>query len=149
MYETIVVGTDGSARADEAVDHAIDLARSLGSRLHIVHAVDDRPHESATMSAATRARLEADRSLDQGDVVTATALARAAAKGVTGQGHNPRGEAVDALLAVAAAEAADLIVVGNKGMSGLRRFVLGSVPSRLARRCAATLLIVDTDASTR
>ena len=39
---------------------------------------------------------------------------------------------------------ADLIVVGNRGMSGVRRFVLGSVPNRLSHHCPSSLLIVDT-----
>jgi len=39
---------------------------------------------------------------------------------------------------------ADLLVVGNRGMSGARRFVLGSVPNKVSHHCPTNLLIVDT-----
>jgi nucleotide-binding universal stress UspA family protein len=45
---------------------------------------------------------------------------------------------------VASAASADLVVVGNRGMSGMRRFVLGSVPNKVAHHCPTSLLIVDT-----
>jgi nucleotide-binding universal stress UspA family protein len=147
MYKAIVVGTDGSDRAAVAVDQAIALARAFGSELHIVHAVHDRPRprDAATLDAATRAHQEINKTYDEGDVVTADALARAEAQGVSGQVHSPLGDAGDMLLAVAEAQGADLIVVGNRGMSGIRRFVLGSVPSRIAHHCPCNLLIVDTE----
>jgi nucleotide-binding universal stress UspA family protein len=39
---------------------------------------------------------------------------------------------------------ADLLVVGNRGMSGARRFVLGSVPNKVSHHCPSNLLIIDT-----
>jgi nucleotide-binding universal stress UspA family protein len=39
---------------------------------------------------------------------------------------------------------ADLVVVGNRGMSGVRRFVLGSVPNKVSHHSPCNLLIVDT-----
>jgi len=48
------------------------------------------------------------------------------------------------LLRVASAASADLVVVGNRGMTGMRRFVLGSVPNKVAHNCSASVLIVDT-----
>ena len=54
------------------------------------------------------------------------------------------GEAADALIGVAEETGADLIVVGNRGMSGARRFVLGSVPNTVSHHCPCILLIVDT-----
>ena len=63
---------------------------------------------------------------------------------MTATGHCVAADAVDAILQVAEKSDADLIVVGNRGMSGVRRFVLGSVPNRLSHHCASSLLIVDT-----
>ena len=143
MFKTIVVGTDGSERADVALDRAIALASAFGSRLHIVHAVRDRPNPAA-LDAAAAAHLEIDQGFDRGDAITASALLRAEAQGVSGQVHAPLGDSADMLVAVAKAQDADLVVVGNRGMGGLRRFVLGSVPNRIAHRCPCNLLIVDT-----
>jgi nucleotide-binding universal stress UspA family protein len=144
MYKTIVVGTDGSAHAQIAVDQAIALAAAFGSELHIVHAVHYRPRDPAAMDAAARALQESNRDFDEGDVVTADALANANALGANGQIHAPNGDPADVLIAIAEAQAADLLVVGNRGMSGLRRFTLGNVPGRIAHRCPCNLLIVET-----
>ena len=71
---------------------------------------------------------------------------RLAGSGVTVHTHAlPEGGA-DALLDVAEAINADLIVVGNRGMTGLRR-VLGSVPSTVAHHAHCAVLIVPTGGS--
>ncbi len=60
--------------------------------------------------------------------------------------HNPAGEDVaDALIRIAEDVGADLIVVGNRGMSGVSRFVLGSVPNKVSHHCPCSLLIVNTE----
>lgn len=144
MFNTIVVGTDGSKRASIAVDHAIALAKASGAHLHVVHAVSERQRDPA-IDTATRAQLEMDQAYDVGDAVTAVALARSEARGLSGKAHAPRGDPADALIAIAHAENADLVVVGNQGMGGLRGYVLGSVPDRIAHKGPCNLLIVDTE----
>jgi len=69
---------------------------------------------------------------------------RAKAAGVKVETHEVPGDASDALLDVAEQVGADLLVVGNRGMSGVRRFVLGSVPNKVSHHCPSSLLIVDT-----
>ena len=59
------------------------------------------------------------------------------------------GDAADALLKVAEDAGCDLLVVGNRGMAGVRRFVLGSVPNKLSHHCPSSLLIVDTSEAAR
>jgi nucleotide-binding universal stress UspA family protein len=57
--------------------------------------------------------------------------------------HSAKGDPADVLIAKADELGADLIVVGNKGMKGVRR-VLGSVPNSVAHGAACSVLIVDT-----
>jgi nucleotide-binding universal stress UspA family protein len=148
MYQTIVVGTDGSAGANVAVDAAIELARLTGGRLHIVHA-----HKVVTASAAHGAELgvppvdivEVNETIHtEGQLVCDRAIARAARAGVQAEAHCVGGHAGEELVRVASAASADLVVVGNRGMSGMRRFVLGSVPNNVAHHCPTSVLIVDT-----
>jgi nucleotide-binding universal stress UspA family protein len=54
------------------------------------------------------------------------------------------GDPANALLETAERVGADLLVIGNKGMSGVRRFVLGSVPNKISHHCPCSLLIVHT-----
>jgi nucleotide-binding universal stress UspA family protein len=148
MYEAIVVGTDGSNRAAIAVAHAIVLAKMSGAKLHVVHAV--RPVASAVgagVDFAGAAVAEANLLHDQGDVICAQVLAEAAREGVSAEMHNADGDPADVLIKVAESLKADLVVVGNKGMSGIRRFVLGSVPNKVSHHCPCSLLIVNTDAA--
>jgi nucleotide-binding universal stress UspA family protein len=54
------------------------------------------------------------------------------------------GEAAEVLIDVATAQSADVIVVGNRGMTGAKRFLLGSVPNRVAHHAPCSVLVVRT-----
>ena len=149
MYKQIVVGTDGSAGAELALDAAIELARLTGATLHVVNA-----HKVATahhLAAASEIGIPAAEIAASNEVIQAEAqricdqaVERAGRVGVNAESRCVAGDAADALLRVAEDTGADLLVVGNRGMSGVRRFVLGSVPNRLSHHCPSSLLIVDT-----
>jgi len=72
----------------------------------------------------------------------ASGLAREA--GIEATGHAREGDPADAILDVAEETGADLIVVGNKGMTGVSRFLLGSVPNKIAHHAPCDVLIVRT-----
>jgi nucleotide-binding universal stress UspA family protein len=55
-----------------------------------------------------------------------------------------QGDAADAILDVAEEQRTDLIVVGNKGMTGAKRFLLGSVPNKVSHHAPCSVLIVRT-----
>jgi len=147
MYTTIVVGTDGSATAAEAVSQASELAKLHGGKLHIVHAFQavsalasigpDGGAAAASMGIQEAAEANAREILEQ-------AAEHAGAGGVPVETHLCVGDPANALLEVAERVDADLIVIGNKGMSGVRRFVLGSVPNKVSHHCPCSLLIVNT-----
>ena len=139
----IVVGTDGSETAAQALREAADLAKSTGAKLHIVSAYelhsstrlsDDAPAEASWMVGP-------DVSVDS---VLEQAAGAMRAKGVEAESHARRGDPADALLEVAEEEGADLIVVGNKGMTGAKRFLLGSVPNKISHHAPCSVLIVRT-----
>jgi nucleotide-binding universal stress UspA family protein len=67
---------------------------------------------------------------------------------VNTEAHCVAGDAADALMRVAEDAEADLLVVGNRGMAGARRFVLGSVPNKVSHHCPSSLLIVDLPSTT-
>lgn len=152
MYKRIVVGTDGSAGANAALDTAIELARLTGATLHVVHAhgvtsafqLATAP-EVAIPLDAVNASNEAIQ--NQAQVLCDQAVERAKAEGVAAEGHCIGGDAAESLLRVAEDTECDLLVVGNRGMTGVRRFMLGSVPNKLSHHSPASLLIVDTSAA--
>jgi nucleotide-binding universal stress UspA family protein len=146
MFERIVVGTDGSATAAVAVDHATRLAKSTGATLEIVSAFEPVASE----------RLKEEISEIPGDVAHAVgpredvntllegAAAQGRGEGVTVNTHSREGDPADAILDVAEATGADLVVVGNKGMTGARRFLLGSVPNKVSHHAPCGVYIVRT-----
>lgn len=143
MYASIVVGTDGSTTAEKAVSHAARLAAMSGAHLHIatvapripVLVAPDMVVASAEWNAAT----------EQSTQLALTGAAEIAeSAGATATTHALGGEPADALLGLCDDVDADLLVVGNRGMQGARRFLLGSVSSRCAHHADCSVLIVQT-----
>jgi len=146
VFRSIVVGTDGSETAEQAVDAAIELAGLSGATLELVSAyepVSNQPLRQearevpAGMEWVVHHRAEVDATLRDG-------LERAVAAGVTAREHAREGDAADAILDVAEELGADLIVVGNKGMTGAKRFMLGSVPNKVSHHAPCAVMIIRT-----
>jgi nucleotide-binding universal stress UspA family protein len=72
------------------------------------------------------------------------AAAIAAEAGASATVHALGGDPADALLSLCEQVHADLLVIGNRGMQGARRFLLGSVSSRCAHHAVCSTLIVQT-----
>jgi nucleotide-binding universal stress UspA family protein len=141
----IVVGTDGSPTAERAVQRAGELGSALGASVHVV--MSCRPPSAFWMAAAggvaiPDAAAETEVRGQAAEVVerARTGLAR---HGVPVHTHVCEGDPADALTTIADAHSADIIVVGNRGMSGARR-VLGSVPNRVSHTSRCAVLIVPT-----
>ena len=147
MFAAILVGTDGSDTATTAVRYAIDLARELGARLHIVSAYEPVPADRLR-----REGLEVPKDLEwsinpREDVLELLENAGREAQSVgvaEVQTFARQGDAADAILDVAEEQLTDLIVVGNKGMTGAKRFLLGSVPNKVSHHAPCSVLIVRT-----
>ncbi len=146
MFGSIVVGTDGSETAERAVAQAVDLARALGARLEVVCAY----------APVARTRLQQERAVAPADLqwmvnaredVEATlraAAAQAEEQGVAVTTYARQGDPADAILDVAEERGADLIVVGNRGMTGAKRFLLGSVPNKVSHHAPCSVLVIRT-----
>ncbi|HEY7949518.1 MAG TPA: universal stress protein [Solirubrobacterales bacterium] len=146
MFTRIVVGTDGSDTAAEAMRQAIDLAKAVGAELRVVSAfepVSKRRVEAEKHDAPADVQHEIGPREDVNLVLDAAA-ASARKEGVKVQTHPVEGEPAEAILNVAEETDADLIVVGNKGMTGARRFLLGSVPNNVSHHAPCSVIIVRT-----
>ena len=122
MYENILVGTDGSKTAAIAVNRAVEVAKAVGAQVTIISV--DRPERA-------------------GKVVEAEA-AKFADSGVTIRTKTAEGDPASTLVQEAEDGNYDLLVVGNKGMTGASRFFLGSVPNKVSHHVPCALLIVRT-----
>lgn len=146
MFARIVVGTDGSETAAEAVRQAVDLAKLSGAQLSIVSAyepVSKRRLQGEEEGAPADVQYEIGPREDV-NLVLDSAAATAKQEGLEVQTHPVEGNPTDAILEVAEQTDADLIVVGNKGMTGARRFLLGSVPNNVSHHAPCSVIIVRT-----
>lgn len=146
MFSRIVVGTDGSETASEAVSQAVSLAKLSGAQLDIVSAyepVSSRRVANEARDAPADVQYEIGPREDVNLVLDAAAAA-AKKEGLDVQTHPVEGNPGDAILEVAEKTGADLIVVGNKGMTGARRFLLGSVPNNVSHHAPCSVIIVRT-----
>lgn len=141
-----MVGTDGSETAAEAVRQAVGLAKLAGAQLSIVSAyepVSNRRIQSEQEGAPADVQYEIGPREDVNLVLEAAAAA-AKKDGLEVQTHPVEAGPADAILNIAEETDADLIVVGNKGMTGARRFVLGSVPNNISHHAPCSVMIVRT-----
>lgn len=123
VYSRILVGTDGSSTATKAVARAVDVARTTGATLTILAAGSEK-----------KARPVADE-----------AAAVHAASGVQIDTLVADMDPVSAIIETAETGGHDLVVVGNKGMTGVSRFFkLSAVPNKLSHHLPTSLLIVRT-----
>jgi nucleotide-binding universal stress UspA family protein len=146
VFRTIVVGTDGSETAAKAVDAAVELAQLSDAALEIVSAYE--PVSSQRLREEARQvppdlQWMINRRADV-DATLSHAAERARGAGVTPQTHARQGDPADAILDVAEELGADLIVVGNKGMTGAKRFLLGSVPNKVSHHAPCAVMIIRT-----
>jgi nucleotide-binding universal stress UspA family protein len=139
MFNVVVVGADGSDTARRAVEAATELALMSGGQLHIVTAVE---------KAAKRDKDVPDSFRYYGPDGETEALLQtlsfiAKKRGVEPTLHSVEGDPADAIINTAEQVNADLVVVGNRGMKGVRR-ALGSVPNSVAHGASCSVAIIDT-----
>jgi nucleotide-binding universal stress UspA family protein len=147
MITSIVVGTDGSETARKAVREAAELAAKLGASVDIVSAYapvsSQRLREEARQVPEDMQWMVTPR--EDVDVTLREAAEVAEEVGVKDVSVHPReGDPADAILDVAEERGSDLIVVGNKGMTGAKRFLLGSVPNKVSHHAPCSVLIIRT-----
>jgi len=146
MFRSMVVGTDGSDTATQAVRQAIELARSVGARIDLVSAYE--PVSDARLREESMVvPKDLHWMINPREDVLATlkeAAAEIRAAGVEVEMFARQGDPADAILDVAEERGSDLIVVGNKGMTGAKRFLLGSVPNKVSHHAPCSVLIIRT-----
>jgi nucleotide-binding universal stress UspA family protein/nitrite reductase/ring-hydroxylating ferredoxin subunit len=121
-YRSMLAGTDGSATANESARKAFELAEMLNGEVTLIHVGDP------LLGAITLERVTKDR---PGMAPVHTEALES-------------GDPADRLIEVAGRGEIDLVIVGNKGLGGARRYLLGSIPSKVAHGSPVDVLIAKT-----
>jgi nucleotide-binding universal stress UspA family protein len=160
-YTTIIVGTDGSDTSMKAVDASAQLAADVGARVIVACAFEppteheleqlraDPNDPVAQWSAAPGEEVPSEfrwriSGAAQAEDILERALERASKEDIKVETRALEGHPVEAMAKLVDDENAELIVVGNVGMSGAKRFMLGNVPHRLSHHAPTDLLILRT-----
>ncbi len=137
---SILIATDGSLSADEAVDFGVELAADQGAAVtfvHVVPALDVVPVSGFGLTGAVPHELS-----DADSQLLDEARERAAVAGVTAHTRLLRGDSVDEIVAYADTIDADLIVVGSRGHGTVASALLGSVSRGILREARRPVLVV-------
>jgi nucleotide-binding universal stress UspA family protein len=147
MFKSIVIGTDGSETARQAVKDAIDLSKNVGAKLLVV-SVYEAVSDVRLREERKDVTEDPDWMLNRRDDVMALldeVSEQARSAGVAEIDTFARqGDPADAIIDVAEEQQADVIMVGHRGMTGSRRFLLGSVPNKISHHAPCSVLIVKT-----
>ncbi|GAA0285149.1 universal stress protein [Halobacterium noricense] len=136
MYSTILVPTDGSEGASEAVGVGLALAERFDAEVHALYVVDERFVATEFDLVVEEAHAEAERALDH-------AGRQCEDGGIIVEKHLRTGLPHEEILDAAGDYDADLVVMGKHGRSGLDRFLsVGSVTERVVRRAEVQVTTV-------
>lgn len=142
MYQRIVVGTDGSSTAECAVEVAGGLALLMGASIHVVSAYKPVPAAAVLAGVGGGQPRFGKEERSEAEAVLEQATSRLSRVELPITTVSRLGDAADVLIAVAAEIDADLIVIGNRGLTGVRRYLLGGVADRVAHHAPCGVHIV-------
>jgi nucleotide-binding universal stress UspA family protein len=145
----IIVGVDDSPHSQAAIEAVKRMSWPRGTRVVVVAAV--RPLVGAYVEAYVPSpdfalRVE-DEQLEHFKAVAARGQRELAAAGIEAEGRAVNGDPRDVLVAAAASEHADLLVVGSHGRSGLAKLLIGSVASHVVSHAPCDVLVVKSTAT--
>jgi nucleotide-binding universal stress UspA family protein len=142
MYRRIMVGTDGSEAAEKAIDHAIELCKSMGAQLIAVSVVDLKSVSSIEQTDGevySRIRLDLEKRANE---ILDNVEKKAIKEKVLVKKITPVGDPADVIVEQSKREKVDLIVVGTRGLLGAKRVVLGSSAEKIVRWAQVPVLVV-------
>lgn len=144
MFKKILVPTDGSDKAIQAAEVAKNIAQKYNAKIILLHVMQPNYNIPSfgtvetipvqTVSIADIAEMD--------KTVLQRTLGCFADTNIAIEMRSEWGHPVERIVAVASEEAADLIVIGNRGMSGLEEFLLGGVSNKVVHEAVCPVLIV-------
>lgn len=142
-YERIMIGTDGSGASIEALAHAVSLAKAFNAELRVVHIFDPQSSDHFVLDDKGDSKRSANELKADAQEVLDGAVARI--PDITSLDIEvtlEEGDPADKLLELSETHNADLLIIGSKGVSGFKRFMLGSVSYAVTRRATRPVLVI-------
>lgn len=138
MFKHILLAVDGSKHSDLAADYAAGLAATFPSALHVVHAY---PQTSDLLGYDDFEKLVSRRKA-AGQRILDKVRERLADRGLTIQEDLLEGPEAEAILAAAASQKADLIVMGTRGLGTIEGMLFGSVSRKVSQHASCPVMLI-------
>ena len=129
MYSDILIPTDGSPGAQEAIEHGLEIAQQYEATVHALYVVSRSGPLLESLQLEGR---KAVRDLEVAGTQAGLTVVTEVVEGVPPQ----------EILEYSATQGIDLIVMGTQGRTGVDRFVMGSVAERVVRHSPVPVLMV-------
>ena len=144
LPKRIIVPLDGSDFSFRAAQYAINLARLTGGEILCIHAIADLPYIKYMAPAGLTVPRYIQEAKKQTDEWFSQVKSRAAKEGakITAETIFSTPSIAESIINYASEQKADLIVIGTRGRSGLKRLVLGSVASAVVVHASCPVLVV-------
>jgi nucleotide-binding universal stress UspA family protein len=139
--QQILIATDGSPSAQEAVDVGLELAKEQGADVTFVHVT---PAEEIRGGRGGAHALTQREEIDESETALKEAGEAAEAAGISYALERFAGETVETIVALAESKDADMIVLGNRGRNALASALLGSVSQGVLHEAKRPVLVVKT-----
>lgn len=143
MFSRILVAVDGSPFAERALAQAVDLSKKYEAKLVIVHVVLRRFYAVTPSEAGVLATTVFVKEMEsEGKKIIAKAEEVVKAAGVEYECKLVQGVPADEIVRLAQTEKIDLIVMGSRGLTEVRAFLLGSVSDKVTHHAKCPILVV-------
>jgi nucleotide-binding universal stress UspA family protein len=137
--QQILIATDGSPSAREAVDVGLELAKEQGADVTFLHVT---PSEEVRGGRGGSHALTHSDEIDESETALKDAAEAADAAGVSYALERFSGETIETIVALADSKNADLIVLGSRGRNAVASAILGSISQGVLRQASRPVLVV-------
>jgi nucleotide-binding universal stress UspA family protein len=144
VYDPIILALDGSDLSEEAIPHAVALARDFGAEILVVRAVElpREYYEVAPYMAPAVASSLIDEAYQQAEAYVRGHVEALQAKGLRARGRCRSGDPATVILEAADEHRGGVVVIATHGRSGLSRWAMGSVADRVVRHSPVPVLLI-------
>jgi nucleotide-binding universal stress UspA family protein len=143
MFSRILVAVDGSPLAERALKYAADLTKKYGARLTVIHVVLRRFYAVTPSEAGVLATTVFVKGMEaEGEEIIRKAQDYVKALGISCEPKIVQGVPADEIVKCARTEGSDLIIVGSRGLTEVRAFLLGSVSDKVCHHAKCPTLVV-------
>ena len=143
MFSRILVAVDGSSFGENALKYAVELAKKYNAKLIILHVVLRRFYAVTPSEAGVLATTVFVKEMEaEGRAIISRADAFAKSQGIDYECKLLQGVPAEEIVKTAKSEKVDLIVMGSRGLTEVRAFLLGSVSDKVSHHAKCPILIV-------